>query len=353
MANWENLSDLLPEPKQIAWEKSEIYQAIIDQKTKPPGSLGALESLALQLAQVMDGSPRVEKPTMLVFAGDHGAAVNGISPFPQAVTRQMVQNFLAGGAAINVFARQAEMDLWVVDAGVIGNLGSHPRLLDEKLGQGTADYLKGPAMSKIDMEKAISKGRHLVKDLYEKGVNTLGLGEMGIGNSSSAALIMHAITGIPLEDCVGAGTGLDSKGIEKKRNLLAKAYQNYSPSREPLEVLRRFGGFEIAMMVGAYAEAAHLGMVILVDGFIASAAYLVAWKYYPEIMNFSIFSHCSAEKGHQRLLEFLKAKPLLQLGMRLGEGTGAALALPLVRAAAAMYTEMASFAQAGVSNRNG
>lgn len=342
----------LPTPRELNHSDDQTIQRTIDLKTKPQGSLGQLEQVAFKLAKIGNGTPSVKKPTMVVFAGDHGAAESGISPFPQAVTRQMVMNFLGQGAAINVFAKQSGMELWVVDAGVVGSFEWHPYLLDRKVAEGTRNYLNEPAMTESQLALAINHGRDIVKDLYDKGVNTIGLGEMGIGNTSSASLLMHAITGTALGNCVGRGTGLDDEGLVRKKKLLEAAVLQHGIPKQPLEVLRTYGGFEIAMMTGAFAQAAHLGMLVIVDGFIASSAFLVAWSCHSSISNFAVFSHCSAETGHKLMLDQIGEKPLLDLGLRLGEGTGAALALPLIQASANFYNQMASFEQAGVSNRD-
>ena len=346
------MSPFFPAPKPCSNDRDEWIQNKIDHKTKPPGSLGKLEALALQAARILGEPPIIEKPTMVVFAGDHGAANTGISPYPQSVTGQMVANFLGGGAAINVFAKQAEMELLIVDAGVATDIQPRKGLRIEKVGHGTANYLEQPAMSVDAMEKAIATGGRIVAELHNSGVNTVGFGEMGIGNSSSAALLMHVITEIPLEDCIGRGTGLDDLGLARKRSILQRALSHHGPIGDPLRMLATYGGYEIAMMAGAYAEGAHRGMLMLVDGFIATSALLAPWRIYPEILNYCVFSHCSAERGHGDLLKNLGVQPLLQLGMRLGEGTGAALALPLVRAAVNFYNDMASFSDAGVSDRH-
>ena len=339
----------IPEPKFVDPSADSEIQNKIDDKTKPHGALGELERLALKMARLLGDPPSLEQPTMVVFAGDHGAADTGISPYPKEVTYQMVLNFLAGGAAINVFARQVGMDMMVVDAGVHGTFQPHPMLLQRKIAEGTANYLERPAMTPSQLNQAIQNGRGIVAGLAEKGVNTVGFGEMGIGNSSSAALLMSAFGGLPLEACVGRGTGLDDAGVQRKLALLHKARDRHGTAPDAMTVLACYGGFEMATMAGAYAEAAHRGMVILVDGFIATAALLPLWVRTPEILNWCVFSHCSAEKGHEALLGLLGVQPLLRLGMRLGEGTGAALVLPLVQAAVNFYNEMASFGEAGVS----
>lgn len=328
-------------------------QAKIDGKTKPLGALGRLERLALQLGRVQGTlAPQLQRPVMLVFAGDHGAAAAGVSPFPQEVTRQMVLNFLAGGAAINVFARQNGMTVRVVDAGVNHDFGAVDGLIDAKIAPGTRNFLEDPAMTHAQCEAALHKGIALAEQEIAQGCNVLGFGEMGIGNTSSAALITSLLCGLPLEQCVGRGTGLDDAGLHKKRLLLAQALAKHAVGNDPFEVLATFGGFEIAMMAGAMLGAARKRALLLVDGYIATSALLVAASLQPAIKEYCVFAHESGEPGHARQLAWLGVEPLLSLDMRLGEGTGAALAYPLVQAAVNFLNQMASFESAGVSGRS-
>ncbi len=323
----------------------------IDQKTKPLGSLGQLEALALQIGLCQDSlSPSLNKPCLLIFAGDHGIAEAGVSAYPQTVTAQMVANFLAGGAAISVFAKQHGIELLIVDAGVNAELTSHPKLIAAKIGKGTQNFLTHPAMSAEACAKAIQAGAELVVQQHQNGCNCIGFGEMGIGNSSSAAVLMHRLTGLSLVRCVGRGTGLNDQQLHSKVTVLQRALNKHKDATEPLSVLATFGGFEIAMMVGAYLKAAELGMLILVDGFIAGTALLVGYKLHPEVLDYCVFSHLSNEQGHQALLNQFNAKPLLNLELRLGEGSGIALAYPLVQSAVNFLNEMATFAEAGVDH---
>lgn len=328
-------------------------QAKIDAKTKPLGALGQLEKLALQLGLIQQTlKPQLRNPRILVCAGDHGAAKAGLSAFPQDVTWQMVQNFLAGGAAINVLARQAGMQLVVADAGVNHDFDVCNGLLDAKIAYGTASYLDGAAMTAEQCAAAMQHGANAIEAAYANGCNVIGFGEMGIGNTSSASLITHCLTGEALAKCVGRGTGLDDAGVARKLALLEQALAAWSErSSEAYEVLARFGGFEIAMLAGAMIAAAERRMVLLIDGFIVTAALLVAAAINPSVRECCVFAHCSDEAGHALQLRHLEAQPLLQLGLRLGEGTGAALAYPLLKAACAFLDEMASFDSAGVSNR--
>ena len=327
----------------------------IDQKTKPLGALGQLEAVARKIGLIQHSlTPQLRQPQMLVFAGDHGAAKAGVSAFPQEVTWQMVENFLAGGAAINVFSRQNGLALSVVDAGVAHDFGRRPGLIDAKIALGTANYIEQAAMTPVQCEAAIASGAEIVRGLAAGGCNVVGFGEMGIGNTASASLITHCLTGASLAECVGRGTGLDDAGLSRKQALLEKALGRYraaAGSDEPLAVLAEFGGFEIAMMVGAMLAAAEARMVLLIDGFIVSSAALIAARLFPALGEYCVFCHRSAEPGHQALLRALEAAPLLDLGLRLGEGTGAALAYPVVNAAVSFLNEMASFESAGVSEQ--
>lgn len=334
-------------------DMDEAIQAIIDQKTKPIGALGALEQLALQAAAIQETlTPAWESPHILVFAGDHGITQEGVSPYPATVTAQMVLNFVRGGAAINVFCRQHELNLRVVDAGVNFDFSAELPIIHQKIGHGTKNFLHEPAMSLEQVEAAIRAGSLLVAKIsFSTNCNLIGFGEMGIGNTSAAALIMSEICQLPLYFCVGKGTGLDEEGLQHKLNILQKAQAAHPQSKTPLEILQTFGGFEIAQMVGAILQAAENQMLILVDGFIATAAFLVAHALEPNVMDYAVFCHQSDEQGHKRMLEFLKASPLLHLGLRLGEGTGAALAFPLLDAALRFFNEMASFEQAEVTNK--
>ncbi|MDP1525478.1 MAG: nicotinate-nucleotide--dimethylbenzimidazole phosphoribosyltransferase [Rhodocyclaceae bacterium] len=329
-------------------------RAKIDGKTKPLGALGRLEALALQIGRVRGTlTPTLNHPHLIVFAGDHGAAKAGISAYPQDVTWQMVENFLAGGAAINVFARANGLGLTIVDAGVAHEFGARPNLVNAKVGAGgTASYLDGAAMTATECETALTRGAALVEKLVAEGCEVIGFGEMGIGNTAAAALLTHCLTDAPLAACIGRGTGLDDTGLARKQVLLQQALTIW-PARnsEPLAVLARYGGFEIAMMTGAMIAAAQRNMLVLVDGFICGAAALVAARLAPAFLDYAVFCHASAEAGHRTQLQALAVEPLVALDLRLGEGTGAALAWPLVRAAAAFLNEMASFESAGVSEK--
>jgi nicotinate-nucleotide--dimethylbenzimidazole phosphoribosyltransferase len=327
-------------------------QARIDNKTKPPGSLGRLERLALQIGLIQQTlAPELKRPHIIVCAADHGAALAGVSAFPQEVTWQMVENYLAGGAGINVLARQSGIDLLVVDSGVNHDFGPRPGLVDAKIAYGTANYIEGPAMTPAQCNEALERGAALAAQLHESGCNVVGFGEMGIGNTASAAILTSLLGDLPLDDCVGRGTGLDDSGLERKRALLREARERYDGNGSALSVLAHFGGFEIAMLCGAMLGAAQRGMVLLIDGFIITSALMAASRLAPEILPYCVFSHRSQEQGHRLQLERLGVEPLLDLELRLGEGTGAALAYPIVASSVAFLNEMATFESAGVAEK--
>ncbi len=335
---------------------SDIIQSLqnkLDNKTKPPGSLGKLEEIAVMAGAVLnDTNPVLERPVIVVFAGDHGIAREGVSLYPQEVTLQMVLNFLNGGAAINVLADENGIDLVIVDAGVNGDLSGHPGLVNRKTGRGTGNFLKEPAMSREECVRAISSGAEIVEKIHDKGTNIIGFGEMGIGNTSSASVIMSLICGIPFDECVGRGTGHDDAGVQKKTALLREAMKFHAVGSDPLTILSTFGGFEIAMMCGAMLKSAEKRMIILVDGFIATAAFIAAHAMNENIIEYAVFSHQSDERGHGAILRYLKVEPVLSMNMRLGEGTGAALAYPIVSSAVSILNNMATFESARVSKRN-
>ena len=322
-------------------------QHLIDRKTKPLGALGRLEALALQLA-IVQGSdaPQLQAPQLVVFAADHGIAAQGVSAYPQAVTAQMVANMLAGGAAVSVLARQHGLALTVVDCGVATRLRPQPGLVIAKVRAGTADSSLEAAMSASECEAAIAKGAALLRDLPG---NVLLLGEMGIANTSAAALLMARLNGLPIDQCAGRGTGLDDAGLARKCAVLQAALDRHADAHAPLVALATLGGLEIATMVGAVLQAACERRVVVVDGFITTAAVAVAAALAPAVLQRCVFAHGSAEHGHARWLELLGARPLLDMGLRLGEGSGAALAWPLLKSAELLLAQMASFDSAGVS----
>ncbi len=336
-------------------ELRQQLQQIIDLKTKPLGALGRLETLALQLGLIQGSTtPHIERPQIRVFAADHGLAKHGTSAFPSAVTKQMVYNFLNGGAAINVLARQHNIELKVVDAGVDTDFNSspfkdHPQLLDYKVRRGSRDALKEAAMSNDECLHALENGMAVAQQLSG---NLFIVGEMGIGNTSAASLLLARLGDLPIADCIGRGTGLGNAGLQHKQHILTQVLQHHNNATTPLVALAALGGLEIAMMVGALIQAASDKRILLIDGFIASIALLVAERLAPGVLQYAIFAHHSVEPGHSHLLQLLNAEPLLDMHMRLGEGSGAALAYPLLQSACAIMNEMASFSDASISEKN-
>ncbi len=324
-------------------------QARIDQKTKPPGALGQLEKLALQIALVQQKARiSIERPIMLVFAGDHGIAEEGVSIAPSSVTQQMVLNFLAGGAAINCFCRTNHLPLKVIDAGIKYEIKPAPSaLIVQRIAGGTRNLAYEAAMTSDQAEQALLLGKILAEQEITSGSNLLAFGEMGIANSSSAAAMLAALSGAPVTRCVGKGTGINDEQLAKKIVLVSQGVDRVTDN-SPLNVLAELGGFEIAQICGAMLATAQAQKLILVDGFIVSVAALLATRINPNARDYMVFAHKSEEAGHQLLLQLLNAEPLLDLGLRLGEGTGAALALPLLHAATSFYNQMATFESAGV-----
>lgn len=335
--------------------REEIRSAVqerLDKKTKPVGSLGKLEEIALRVAVAQKTlHPRLENPHLVLFAGDHGIADEGVSAYPKAVTAQMVRNFVDGGAAVSVLARQQGLSLVVVDAGVATSLDHLERVVHRKIGLGTKNMLLEPAMSTKEAATAIATGREIVLHIASEGCSVIGFGEMGIGNTSSAALLASHFTGHTIVDCVGRGTGLDDEKFERKRRILQEIQTRHALSitNDPLSALSTYGGFEIAMMVGGMLEAAQQNMAVLVDGFICSAAALVAHAIEPSLLTHCIFCHQSSELGHSVILQYLRVEALLNLNMRLGEGSGVAVAYPIIESSIRLLDEMATFSEAGVS----
>ena len=324
----------------------------IDYKTKPEGALGLLEKLALQIGMVFKTeTPQIKNPHIIVFAADHGIANHGVSAYPQEVTRQMITNFLEGGAAINVFCKQHNIALEIVDAGVNYDFPTNTNLIDKKVAKGTQSFLQTAAMSHTEMELCLKNGAAIVNEIYQKGSNCIGFGEMGIGNTSTASVLLSVLTPFTIEACVGKGTGVANEKLENKIKILSKAIQNYNGTQNLNDLLTYFGGFEIVQMAGGMLQAYKNNMLILVDGFISSVAFLIAYKKNPAIKTNAIFCHCSEEKAHKTLLNYLEVEPILHLKMRLGEGSGCAIAFPIIQSAVTFLNEMASFESAGVSNK--
>lgn len=339
--------------EHVAKQQSDFLNGLqlkIDSKTKPKGSLGRLEVLAYQIGSVFKTVElKIVNPNLVVFAADHGIANHGVSAYPQDVTRQMVANFLEGGAAINVFCKQNKIQLSIVDAGVNYDFAMNTNLISAKIAKGTQSFLLAPAMSKPELELCFIKGKEIVTSIYRSGSNCIGFGEMGIGNTSTASVLMSILTGFPIEDCVGKGTGVNQEKLTQKQNILKKAIENYTGEDDFNSKLAYFGGFEIMQMAAGMLEAKEKNMLVLVDGFICTIAYLIAFIKNPLLKENAIFCHCSAEQAHRKLLDYLEVSAILHLDLRLGEGTGCAIAFPIIESAVAFLNEMASFESAGVS----
>ncbi len=331
-----------------AMAEAEARQKVL---TKPQGSLGRLEALSIQLAGITGQAlPRVDRKAVIVLAGDHGIVAEGVSAYPSAVTAQMVLNFLGGGAAINVLARQAGARVVVADVGVAAMLPEHPQLLSLKVAPGTSNFVQGPAMSRAQAAQAIETGIEIVLDQIALGLDLVATGEMGIGNTTPASAITAVYTGLPVAQVTGRGTGVDDAGLARKVEAIECALALHRPDpADPLGVLAAVGGFEIGAIAGVCLGAAAHRVPVLVDGFISAAGALIAVALCPAVHDYLIASHLSVERGHAPLWQTLGLRPLLDMDLRLGEGTGAVLAMHLVEAACRILGEMATFAEAGVS----
>jgi len=331
-------------------EKTQIR---LDNLTKPQGSLGRLEELAKGVVGITKKeNPSLKNKVIFTLAGDHGVVEEGISAFPQEVTPQMVYNFINGGAGINVLAKHVGARVVVVDMGVASDLALNPDLVIKKVGYGTKNMTKAPAMTREDALKAVSNGIEVFEQESDKGVDIVGTGDMGIGNTTASSAIVAAITGRSVEEITGRGTGLDDKAYRNKIKVIKKALEINNPDpKNPLDVLYKVGGFEIAGLSGIILAAASMRIPVVIDGFISGAAALIAYQLQPKVKNYMISAHCSVEKGHRITLDYIGLKPLLDLDLRLGEGTGAALAMNLVEAGVRILTEMATFKDAGVSEK--
>ncbi len=322
----------------------------INNLTKPKGSLGTLEELALQIGMIQQTlSPTLQHPQNIIFAADHGIVDEGVSLSPKEVTWQQLSNFLHGGAGVNFLCRQHGFELKIVDAGVDYELPYEQGIINKKVRKGTRNYLHEAAMTEEEMERCIEYGAEVVRNCHAEGTNVISFGEMGIGNTSSSSMWMTCFTDIPLEACVGAGSGLNHAGIRHKYEVLKQALENYRGDGSTLDYIRYFGGLEMVMTIGAMLQAAELKMVILVDGFIMTNCILAASKLYPQVLAYAIFGHQGDETGHKLILDSMHAKPLLNLGLRLGEGTGAICAYPIVDSAVRMLNEMDNFAHASIT----
>lgn len=325
----------------------------IDNLNKPKGSLGRLETLAEQICMIQQTlSPTLSHPCHLLFGGDHGIEREGVSVSPREVTWQQMINFTKGGGGVNMFCRQHGFQLRIIDVGVDYDLSAYPRILDRKIARGTNNFLHGAAMSEETFEKAVGVGVEMVDYCVKEGCNILCVGEMGIANTSPSSIWMSLFGNIPLDECVGVGAGLDDEGVSRKQKILHEAVKNfhaYMPHPSTIDIIRYFGGFEMVAAIGAMLQAAKRGMVVMVDGFIMSACMLAASRLEPNILDYAVFGHCGDESGHKRMLELMGARPLLHLGMRLGEGTGALCAYPLIESAVRMLNEMNNFEDANIT----
>jgi nicotinate-nucleotide--dimethylbenzimidazole phosphoribosyltransferase len=341
----------VPELDRTAMETARLRQDVL---TKPQGSLGRLEALHIQLAGITGNPlPVVERKAVIVMAADHGATAEGVSAYPAAVTAQMVLNFVQGGAAINVLAAQAGARVVVVDMGVAAALPADPAIISRPVARGTANMVKGPAMTRAQAEEAVTAGIAVVAAEIARGLDLVATGDMGIGNTTASSAIVAAITGLPVATVTGRGTGIDAAGLQRKIAAIEQALALNRPDpNDPLDVLAKVGGFEIGSLVGVILGAAARRVPVLIDGFISGAAALLAAELCPAVRSFLIAAHLSVEIGHRAVLERLELVPLVTLDLRLGEGTGAALAMHLVEAACRIPRQMATFTQAGVAERD-
>ncbi len=322
----------------------------IDNLTKPKGSLGRLEELALQAGLIQQTlSPSLKCPQNIIFCADHGIETEGVSASPREVTWQQTVHFTQGNGGVNFLCRQHGFRLKVVDAGVDYDLSDRPGIIDRKIRKGTRDFLHEAAMTEEEMNRCIEAGAEIVRQCREEGSNILSLGEMGIANTSASSLWMTYFTGIPLQKCVGAGSGLSDERVRHKYRILQQASANYRGDGSAADIIRYFGGYEMVMAIGAMLQAAELKMIILIDGFIMTNCILAASKLYPEVLDYAVFAHCGNESGHRLVLHALGAKPILDLNLRLGEGTGAICTYPILDSAVRMINEMDSFAEASVT----
>lgn len=335
----------------LAYGLKEEIQYKIDQKAKPIGSLGKMEEIALKIGLIQGSlTPELKHPVMLTVASDHHICEEGVSPCPTEITWQQCLNFLNGGGGIGLFSQEYGFDLFVVDAGVDIDFNPHPKLIDAKVRKGTRNFLKEQAMTIDECLQAINNGRKIVAQMHEKGSNVVGFGEMGIGNTSPASALLSVYTGMDIETCVGPGSGLNKEGVLHKANVLKTAIEKHGISEDPVENLARFGGLEVATIAGGMLEAAARKMIIITDGFITTSALLAAHEINPKVVDYAFFGHQSEEQGHQAMVKYLGGEPILDLGFRLGEGTGSAVAYSVIKGAVAMLNKMTSFDEAAVYN---
>lgn len=337
--------------KPVDRSRRDSIVAKIDNLTKPKGSLGMLEDLALQICLVQNTlTPELRAPHNVLFGADHGVIEEGVSVSPKEVTWQQLSHFSKGGAGINFLCEQHGFRLVLVDAGVDYDIPTGHGIIDMKVRRSTRNFLHGPAMTAEEFELCLERGAAVVDEIHRTtGCNIISFGEMGSGNTSSSSMWMHLFTRIPLDDCVGAGAGLNQSGISHKRDVLGRALANYSGADDARSKMAWFGGYEMAMAVGGMLRAAELGMIIIVDGFIMTSCILAASKLYPAVLDYAIFGHQGDESGHRLMLEALHAAPVLRLNLRLGEGSGAVCAYPIIESAVRMITRMDQFGDVNVT----
>ncbi len=335
----------------IAQHLKDEIQLKLDNKAKPVGSLGKLEEIALRIGMIQHSlTPKFTKPVILTVAADHHITKEGVSPCPVEITWQQVNNFLAGGGGIGLFSKVYGMDLWVADAGVDYDFPINEKLINVKIKKGSANFLYEPAMTLTECKQAINNGKEIVNKFHEQGTNIIGFGEMGIGNTTPASALMSIFCNLTIEDCVGPGSGLSYDGVSHKANVIKQAIEKHGVSSNPVENLARYGGLEIATIAGGMLQAAENKMIIITDGFITTSALLVAQAINPKVLNYAFFSHQSKEQGHIKMIEFMNGDAILDLDLRLGEGTGATLAYSILKGAVAVLTDMTSFEESKVIN---
>jgi len=349
----QKLNEIISKIERIDYSLAEKTQKRLDALTKPQGSLGRLEELAKQIVEITkNDNPSIKNKVIFTMAADHGVTEEGISAYPKEVTPQMVYNFLRGGAGINVLARHAGARVVVVDMGVACDLEKYQELLIKKVNYGTKNMAKGPAMTRNEAVKSIDAGIEVFEEELKKGIDIIGTGDMGIGNTTASSAIASVITGRPAQDLTGRGTGIDDKTLAKKQEVIKKAIGVNKPdAKDAIDVLSKVGGFEIGGLAGVILGAASKKIPVVIDGFISGAAALIAYRLEPKVKDYLIAAHCSVERGHRIILDYIGLKPLLDLDLRLGEGTGAALGMSIVEAAIKILTEMATFQSASVSER--
>lgn len=349
----QKLNEILSKIEKIDYSLAKKTQDRLNNLTKPQGSLGRLEELAKQIVEITQNeNPSLKNKVIFTMAGDHGVVEERVSAYPKEVTSQMVYNFLKGGAGINVLARHVGARVIIVDMGVACDLEPHPDLVIKKINYGTKNMARGPAMSREEAIKSIENGIEIFEEELNKGIDIVGTGDMGIGNTTPSSAITSVITGKPVEEVTGRGTGIDDETLSNKIEIIKKAIGVNKPNaKDAIDILSKVGGFEIGGLAGIILASASKKVPVVIDGFISGAAALIAYKLEPKVKDYMIASHCSVERGHRLILEYIGLKPLLDLDMRLGEGTGAALGMSIVEASIKILTEMATFQSAAVSEK--